>query len=492
MRLPLVTLVLVVTLVAPASAAVRLHRVGDFDTPVHVTGAPGDHERLYVVEQEGRIQVLRGGSKTLFVDLSGTVISYGEQGLLSLAFAPDYQRSRLLYVYFTNKAGNNEIDELRSSSGDTADASYRRRVLEIEHPVSTGHNAGQLQFGRDRYLYIATGDGYTLPGPQNAAQNLDSRLGKILRIDPRGGPPYGVPRDNPYVGRDGDDLVWAYGLRNPFRFSFDRATGDLTIGDVGEETTEEIDFVPVGAGAGRGMNFGWAMCEGSFVWPTTSVRCHLGTLPVIDRFHSDGWCAIIGGYVVRDPSLRSLRGRYVYGDLCNSALRSARLATPRAVDDRPLGVEVHGLTSLGEDAAGCLYATSLLGSVYRLVETSTQVPCPSDRRPPRLLVRVPRRQDLRRQGGVIAYARCDERCRVAISAELNAAGRSYALRRALKTAAAGRRVTLRARLTRRPRRALARALRAGRPMVVTVGLRARDRAGNRSSLVRRTVRVKRR
>jgi glucose/arabinose dehydrogenase len=492
-RLRLVTVLLFAALATPASAAVRLHEAGGFVDPVHVAGAPGDYERLYVVERQGRVQVLRGGRKTLFADLTGPVMVGGEEGLLSVAFPPDFQRTRLLYVYFTNRDGDNEIDELRAASPDRADPGYRRRVLLLRHPVYVNHNGGQLQFGPDGYLYVGTGDGGAGYDPPGNAQNRDSRLGKILRLDPRGGMGFGVPPDNPYVGGPGDDLVWSYGLRNPFRFSFDRATRDLTIGDVGQNEVEEIDFVPAATGAGRAANFGWDECEGgrdSNPPPTGGSPCTFPSVrPVIEKLADDGWRAIIGGYVVRDPSLPSLAGRYVYGDAYLGMLHSADLRRPSS--DRPLGVDVPALSSFGEDTAGCVYAASLNGPVYRLVEESTRVPCrPTDRRAPRLRVRVPGRQRMRRQRGAIAFARCDESCTVSMSGRLRTGGRSYRLRGARRAAARGQRIGLRVRLTRRASRALRRALGDGRRVRIPVALRARDRAGNRSPLLRRVVRAR--
>jgi glucose/sorbosone dehydrogenase len=500
---------LVLAAATPAAAQSRLQGVGTFESPVHVTGAPGDHERLYVVEQRGTVQVVRGGVATQFLDLRGAVRAGGEEGLLSIAFPPNFQQSRLFYVYFTDSAGANRVEELRAASGDLADPGSRRLVIELPFTPATNHNGGQLQFGPDGLLYLAPGDG----GSSSAtAQDLDSLLGKVLRIDPRPTGPLGytIPHDNPFVGVSGRDEIWAYGLRNPFRFSFDRLTGDLIVGDVGEGTTEEIDFVPASQGSGRGVNFGWAPCEGSFERGSSTAPCALpgATGPVIDAFASDGWHAIIAGYVVRDPSVPSLLGRFIYSDASKGELWSARLATPRAEDVRAIGVGIPEASSFGEDAAGCVYVAQLSGAVSRIVEHDARVPCPptatqqtqpqaqlqgQDITPPTLRVRVKRRQRVLRLRGVVAYVRCSESCSVAARGRLRIGRAWYRMRPLARAAQAGQRVRLKVRLTRRGRAALRRCARRGRlrRASVRLTLRATDTAGLRSPAVRRTVRVRR-
>jgi Glucose / Sorbosone dehydrogenase len=501
---------LVLAAAAPTTAQLRLQGVGTFAAPVHVTGAPGDHERLYVVEQRGTVQVVRGGVATQFLDLRDVVRSPGdpggggEEGLLSIAFPPTFQQSRLFYVYFTDTAGTNRVEELRAPSGDLGDPASRRLVMGLEPTPATNHNGGQLQFGPDGMLYLAPGDGGA--GESGNAQELDSLLGKVLRIDPRPSPSLGytIPPDNPFVGQTGArPEIWSYGLRNPFRFSFDRLTGDLAIGDVGEGTTEEIDFVPASRGLGRRANFGWDPCEGSFVRNSSTAPCALGgaTGPVIDAFASDGWHAIIAGYVVRDPSLPSLVGRFVYSDTAKGELWSARLATPRAEDVRSMGIGVPQASSFGEDAAGCVYVTQLTGAVSRIVENDVRVPCvptagppapPADT-PPTLRARAKRRQRVLRLRGAVAYVRCSESCRVAAGGRLRIGRARYRMRRLGRAAQVGRRVRLKIRLTQRGRRALRRCARRGRlrRASVRLNLRATDAAGLRSPTVRRTVRVRR-
>ena len=241
-----------------AHAAVSLRSIGPtFDGPVFVAGAPGDDQRLYVVEQRGTIETVRDGRASTFVDLQAAVQgpgdsgAGGEQGLLGLAFAPDFQASRLLYVYFTDTNGDNRVEELRAPTDDAADPASRRLVLTIPHPGAQNHNGGTLRFGPDGLLYLAPGDGGTGGAP---AHDLNDLRGKVLRIDPHGSAPgqYAIPAGNPFAGQAGKrGEIWAYGLRNPYRFAFDRTTGDLIVGDVGEGTTEEIDWLPA-AGAAAG------------------------------------------------------------------------------------------------------------------------------------------------------------------------------------------------------------------------------------------------
>ena len=239
---PALVIALAAMLLAPSAQGATLEPIGQFELPVHVTSEPGDAGRLYVVEQAGRIQLITANGTKEFVDLTDRVSGddpalLGEQGLLSVAFPADYSASHLLYVFYTDNDGSLRVDELRSS-GDTADPSTLRNVLTIPHPFQANHNGGQLAFGPDGYLYVSTGDGGGGGDLYDNAQNRQVLLGKILRIDPRqsGTSPYTVPAGNPYVGTDGADEIWSYGLRNPFRFSFDRLTGDLVIGDVGQES----------------------------------------------------------------------------------------------------------------------------------------------------------------------------------------------------------------------------------------------------------------
>ncbi len=352
-----------------APGDLELALVGTFSSPTYLTAPPGDAERLFVVQQGGRIRVVRNGAllPADFLDLTSLVLSGGERGLLSMAFAPDYATSGRFYVYYTARSpeGQLRIEEFRRSANpDLADPGSRRTVLAIDHPRGN-HNGGQLQFGPDGFLYIGTGDGGGAGDPDLAGQRLDTLLGKILRINPAGAP-YTIPADNPFVGVPGArGEIWSYGLRNPWRFSFDRQTGDLVIGDVGQGSWEEIDFVPTGAGRGRGTNFGWSCFEGRAVFRTCTPPLTNHTPPVWQYSHSRG-CSITGGYVVRDPALAPLVGRYVYGDACTAPLWSIVLGIPDGQDDRQTGLSVPSLYSFGEDACGRVYALSGAGPVYRL------------------------------------------------------------------------------------------------------------------------------
>ncbi len=385
----------------------KLVQVGRFSAPVYVAAPAGDRRRFFVVEQPGRILVVKDGATLArpFLDIRSLVSFGGERGLLSMAFPPDYATSGRFYVYYTARSpsGALTIAEFRSSPGaDRADAATRRTILSISHPRGN-HNGGQLQFGPDGYLWIGTGDGGGAGDPDLNGQKLDSLLGKLLRIDPRAGTgaaAYTVPTDNPFVGQAGRRAeIWSYGLRNPWRFSFDRQTGDLTIGDVGQGSWEEIDFSPTSAGRGRGANFGWGCWEGRHVFDDNSNRPGCSPRPsqvppAAEYSHSRG-CSITGGYVVRDPTLPALAGRYVYGDYCRAPLWSVRLQAPDAQDDRRLGLDVPGLSSFGEDACGRVYAISGDGPVYRLEPEGRPAGslCPAARPAPRC--RVPKVVGLR-------------------------------------------------------------------------------------------------
>lgn len=355
-----------------------LKKIGSFDRPVYITGAPGARGLLYVVEQPGRVEVLRHGHRLNrpFLDIRSEVgYDEAERGLLSIAFPPDYAKSKRFYAYYVNKAGNIEIDEFHRRDATLAARGSQRKVIEIPHPVNANHNGGQMQF-LGNLLYLGTGDGGSGGDPPNNAQNKNVLLGKMLRIDPlpSGGQPYSVPPSNPFVGAPGRDEIYSYGLRNPFRFSFDRVSAKqprLVIGDVGQNRFEEVDYTTVAAA--RGANFGWDAFEGF----TPYTEANGGTpnpggttKPIFAYSHSRGGgsCSIIGGYVVADRHLRSLYKRYVYADLCEGQLRSLRPGLKRAHGDRKLGLAVASPTSFGEDDAHQPYVASLDGPVFRIVE----------------------------------------------------------------------------------------------------------------------------
>jgi glucose/arabinose dehydrogenase len=356
---------------AAARRGVQLVQVGRFDQPLYVTAPPADTRRIFVVGQGGTIWVVRGGRKlaTPFLDITSQVQDSGEQGLLGLAFAPDYAQSGLFYIYYTGKDQKQHLVEYHRATEDTANASSARPLIVFDDP-EPNHNGGQLTFGPDRLLYIGTGDGgggNDQHGARGNAQNLGSPLGKILRIDPArsGSKAYTIPAGNPFINTKGArPEIYAYGLRNPWRFSFDRATGDLTIGDVGQDQVEEIDFAR--RGTARGGNYGWRPWEGRRRnFPGESAPG--ARFPVLTKQHSDGWCSITGGYVVRDRAVPALYGRYVYSDYCKGELRSARLSAGRATGDEKIpGLRtVSGADSFGQDAQGRVYVVSGSGPVYR-------------------------------------------------------------------------------------------------------------------------------
>ncbi len=355
---------------AARSAGLHLVRVGVFDQPVYVTGAPGDPHRVFVVEKRGVIVILVDGRRRgqPFLDITKLVNSSGEeQGLLSMAFAPDYQSSGRFYVDYTGSNGDLQIVQYRRATGDPnlADAASARSVLAIPHHRYSNHNGGQLQFGPDGDLYIGVGDGGNEDDPMNEGQNNGVLLGKVLRIAPGPNGGYSIPAGNPFAGEPGRrPEIWADGLRNPWRFSFDRLSGALIIGDVGQDQQEEVDFAARGAGAGA--NYGWSIFEG--VRRNKPGRAPGAVFPVLVTLHSKGYCAIIGGYVVRDRALPALYGRYVYGDLCKPEIRSVVLSPGHATEDRGTGLSVRDMSAFGQDALGRVYAASLDGPVYRLAQ----------------------------------------------------------------------------------------------------------------------------
>ena len=363
-------------LLCGSAQALTLNSIGSFEQPIYVTSAPNNPDRLFVVERKGRIVEVENGNRTVFADISSLVDPAGEGGLLSVAFAPDFATSGRLYVYYTGKEENPaeiHIAELVASGG-TVPLSSRRNMFTFSHPNQTNHYGGQLQFGPEGRLFFATGDGGGEDDEEHNAQDLGSPLGKLLRVNPGTD---GVVSDtvdgNPFLSTPGAyPPVWAYGLRNPFRFSFDRVTGALVIGDVGQGKREEVDYAP---DLGAGANYGWNCREGLVAGPATDEGCGSGTYtdPIFDYPHSEPsgdlahGCAIIGGYVARNTNYGDLYGRYIYGDLCVGQIRSLLSALPFASGDRSEGITVDSLNSFGEDSCGRVYAVSGEGPVYRLV-----------------------------------------------------------------------------------------------------------------------------
>lgn len=348
---------MLLALLGGAAGAASLETVGSgFEKPVFVTSDPGNPDRLFVVERRGTIQVLENGTVRPFADLSGVVSPAGEGGLLSIALAPDFRGGGRLFVFYTGpQAENPDIHVAELVANDTgAPLSSLRNLVTIPHPEDDNHYGGQLQFGPDGALYVSTGDGGGSNDKHQNAQDPTSLLGKILRMTP--------------LTDSSAPTVWSLGLRNPFRFSFDRLTGDLWIGDVGQDKWEEVNFAPA-PGIGAGANYGWNCREGSEAGPATDPEC--GTVP--SGTFVDPWfeypnatgCAVIGGYVARGPGLGDIYGRYVYSDLCIGEIRSFAPAAPFATD-RGEGLRVESLHSFGEDSCGRLYAVSGDGPVYRL------------------------------------------------------------------------------------------------------------------------------
>ncbi len=397
MALLAATVAVVLCAGASPAGAVKLQVVAQgLAEPVHVTGAPGDDTRLYVVEKAGRIKVARGGTvqPQPFLDVSASISAAGEGGLLSMAFPPDHRATGRFYVVFTVAVtGGWDIvvaeRRLSDCSPDVADPAYTREVIRIAHPGASNHFGGQLQWGPDGNLWLSTGDGGGGYDPFENAQNKDSLLGKLLRITPMpGAGGYTVPADNPFVGAAGRDEIWAYGLRNPWRFSFDRQTGDLWIGDVGQggvrppdptihQNIEEVDVARAAANRLPGANFGWDRFEGDRDFGTGTPAPADHVAPVITHLGGPPleWSAITGGYVVRDPALE-VEGDYVYSDLAHGQIWHADAAAPGT--PAATGLAIAPVVSFGEDHSGRVYVVQYgfdNGVVYKLTsDTGTNGP----------------------------------------------------------------------------------------------------------------------
>jgi glucose/arabinose dehydrogenase len=351
------------------SDVVSLTRIGGFERPVLVTAPRGDTQRLFVVEQAGTVRVVRNGDvlPTPFLDIREDVKLTSEPGLLSIAFAPDYATSGLFYAFYNTRAGNGDIriSEFRRHATDPnqADRYTERILLTIVKPWEN-HNGGMLQFGPDGDLYASIGDGDSgvLNPPGFFAQRRDNLLGTIIRIDPRGDP-YRIPDDNPYVDVDGVRAeIWAYGLRNPWRFWIDDATRTLYVGDAGNAQREEVDLLPLSR---PGANLGWPCFEGTARFDVDAT-CEGAVPPLLEYGPGGDTCAIVGGVVIRDARLPELAGRYVYGDFCAGKVTVVDVANGSVASSGDLGVVVPQLTSFGVDALERIYVMSLTGDVYRL------------------------------------------------------------------------------------------------------------------------------
>jgi len=338
--------------------------------PLYVTAPPGDMERVFIVEQPGTIRILRNGTlnPTPFLDIQGDVLDGGERGLLSLAFHPQFASNGYFFVDYTNNQGNTRVVRYSvSANPDVANASSGDTILTVVQPFSN-HNGGLVAFGPDGYLYVGFGDGGSGGDPQGNGQDSTTILGALLRLNVDGSLPYDIPQSNPLVGRPGArPEIWAYGLRNPWRYSFDRMTGDLYIADVGQNQWEEIDVQS--ANSPGGENYGWNVMEGTHCYATQNCSATGLTPPVYDYDHSQG-CSVTGGYVYRGAVFPSLRGTYFYADYCEGVIRSFRYENGTVTGHRSWSAEFGNLgaiTSFGEDAAGEIYVTTSNGLVRKIV-----------------------------------------------------------------------------------------------------------------------------
>jgi glucose/arabinose dehydrogenase len=356
------------------TVSVSLVPVADgLDSPVFVTAPAGDLDRLFVVERGGTIRIVRYGSvlPTPFLEVGDRILAGGEQGLLGMAFHPDYADNGRFYLNYTDTLGHTQVVRYQASPDpDVADPGSALPILTVEQPYAN-HNGGMIAFGPDDgMLYIGMGDGGSGGDPLGHGQNRMTVLGDLLRLDVDGGSPYAIPADNPFVGALSiANEIWASGLRNPWRFSFDRGTGDLYIADVGQSAREELDFQP--AASAGGENYGWRIMEGTRCFDPASGCVSAGlTLPVLEYDHSDG-CSITGGYVYRGNDFPVLQGRYFFADFCSDWLRSVVVFNGAAAglqDHTSTTGPVAGTSSFGEDARGELYIVSLTqGTVKRIV-----------------------------------------------------------------------------------------------------------------------------
>lgn len=350
-----------------SAGQLRLVTVANFNQPVEVKAVPGYPRLMFVVEQEGVIRVIRRGRKLArpFLNIKSIVQSGGEQGLLSVGFPPDYRKSKLFYVYYTDGTGDIRVDEYRRRTPLVAGPNTRRPVITVAHRSNSNHNGGQIQF-LGRQMYFGTGDGGGGGDTEGNAQNLNSLLGKMVRIDPRrsGRRSYTVPATNPFVGRAGRDEIYSYGLRNPFRWSFDLTGGRprIAIADVGQSEFEEINYLNVSEASGA--NFGWNRLEGfSEFNPPVPGGTHLPSLVLP---HSQSYCSVIGGVVVGDRTVPALRGQYLFTDFCRGEIRSFRPRVGRVASTRNTGLKAPQISSFARGAGGSVYLSSLAGPVYKL------------------------------------------------------------------------------------------------------------------------------
>lgn len=335
---------------------------GGFDQPTAITSA-GDG-RLFITLQRGQIIALENGARSTFLDIRPLVSCCGERGLLSVAFHPHFAQNGFYFVDYTDLNGDTVIARYSANGGAPL------KLLTIAQPFAN-HNGGQLQFGPDGYLYIGMGDGGSGGDPGNRAQDLSTLLGKLLRIDVDNGSPYSVPPSNPFVSRAGArGEIWAYGLRNPWRFSFDRATGDLWMGDVGQNAYEEVDWQL--ATSPGGENYGWRRMEGLHCFnPTTNCAIAGLVAPVVEYTHDNGRCSVSGGYRYRGNSFPSMNGIYFYGDYCSGEIWGAVPERDGTMTVQLMLDTTMRISAFGEDANGELYVADIAGgSIYQLVDAT--------------------------------------------------------------------------------------------------------------------------
>jgi glucose/arabinose dehydrogenase len=343
--------------------------------PVFVTHAGDDSGRLFIVEQGGRIKILRNGSilGTPFLNISTKVSKGSEQGLLGLAFHPNYASNHTFYIYYTDTNGDIVIARHLTTGNPDIGSATGVTLLKIGHPSFTNHNGGMLAFGPDHYLYAGTGDGGSSGDPGNHGQSLNTLLGKILRIDidhEAGGKKYAIPPSNPYVGRTGLDEIWAFGLRNPWRFTFDQRTGDLWIGDVGQNRYEEINRSKAvnGVDAGKGLNYGWRVLEGNACYNPSSGCSTSGKTPPMAVYGHGLGCSVTGGYVYRGLAYRGLVGGYLFGDFCSGRVWALRAHGPNSQAPVLMADTGLAISSFGEGPDGTIYVTDLgSGDVWAIV-----------------------------------------------------------------------------------------------------------------------------
>lgn len=367
----------------PQGSSLQLEQVnsaGSLEFPLFMSAPPGDRTRIFVIEKGGRVKILdrdKGSLVSTFIDISSLVSTGGsEQGLLGLAFDPQYATNRRFYLSYTDINGNSVVARFLTSqtNPDVALPTADHVILTIVQPF-TNHNGGMITFGQDGFLYIGLGDGGSGGDPGNRAQNLANLLGKLLRIDvSQSGPPplaaYAVPSSNPCVNQAGvRPEVWSVGLRNPWRFSFDRQSGDLYLADVGEKAREEVNLSPRTSGSGKGLNYGWNVLEGTICFPPGTICNPAGlTQPLVEYSHGSG-CSIIGGYVYRGSAIPALQGTYFYSDFCAGFIRSFRYLNDQVTQhfDWVSLNPSENVTSFGEDDQGEIYVMTSQGGLYRIV-----------------------------------------------------------------------------------------------------------------------------